>query len=319
MKSNPGLYVINAGLFSQLQDLGRYGQAKQGLSQGGVVDERAAGWANYLLKNSADKSLIEISFGQAEFAAECDLQLALTGAEMNAFILTKTGKKTAQSNNRSFILKKGQRLKLGFASSGVRAYLAVKGGFNIPPKYGSSSTVKRNFLGGVDGAGGNLKSADSLAVFEQVNNFIGTKMPGQFIADYNKPLTLGVIESYQCDHFSSAQKAKFYSSEYTIDAQSDRMGLRLTGQSIACLSRGIISEGIALGSIQIPADGLPIILLQDRQTLGGYPKIGCVARCDLSLLAQKSAGQKIRFKPACLADEQLRYLQRLRFFNQFES
>ncbi|MFT6985055.1 MAG: biotin-dependent carboxylase-like uncharacterized protein [Psychromonas sp.] len=317
MKSNPGLYLINAGLFSQIQDLGRYGQAKQGLSQGGVVDEHAAGWANYLLKNSADKSLIEISFGQAEFAAECDLQLALTGADMQASILMQSGKQKAQSNNCSFILKKGDRLKLAFASSGVRAYLAVKGGFNVPTKYGSSSTVKRNSLGGLDGAGGNLKSGDRLAVFEQIKNFACTKIPAQFIPDYNKPLTLGVIESYQCEQFPRVQKAKFYSSEYTIDAQSDRMGLRLTGQTVSSLSGGIISEGIALGSIQIPADGLPIILLQDRQTLGGYPKIGCVARCDLSLLAQKSAGQKIAFKPACLADEQLRYLQRLRFFNQF--
>lgn len=317
MRSDPGLYVVNAGLFSQLQDCGRYGQAKQGLSQGGALDERAAGWANYLLQNSAEQSVIEISFGQAEFAAECDLQLALTGAQMNAFIVSPSGQKTAQSNNSSFTLKHGERLQLGFASSGVRAYLAVKGGFNIPKKYGSSSTVKRNFLGGLDGAGGNLQSGDRLAVFEQGNNFIARKMPSQFIPDYNKPLTLGVIESYQCEHFSSAQKALFYSSEYTIGAQSDRMGMRLAGQSIGGLSKGIISEGIALGSIQIPADGLPIILLQDRQTLGGYPKIGCVARCDLSLLAQKSVGHKIRFRPTCLADEQSRYLQRLRFFKQF--
>ncbi|MCG6201282.1 biotin-dependent carboxyltransferase family protein [Psychromonas antarctica] len=318
MKSNSGLYVLNAGVFSQLQDLGRYGQAKQGLSQGGVGDPLAAGWANYLLKNSADKSLIEISFGQAEFIAECDLQLAITGAEMSAFIVMPSGQKKAQSNNRSFVLKKGQGLKFGFASSGVRAYLAVKGGFNIRKKYGSCSTVTRNFIGGLDGTGSNLKNGDRLSAFEQLDRLITTKIPEQFIPDYNSPLTLGVIEAYQCEYFSSRQKAMFYNIEYTIGTQSDRMGLRLTGKSIGGLSKGIISEGIALGSIQIPADGLPIILLQDRQTLGGYPKIGCVARCDLNLLVQKSAGEKIRFKPTCLADQQQRYLQRLRFFNQFK-
>ncbi|HEY5715832.1 MAG TPA: urea amidolyase, partial [Psychromonas sp.] len=233
MKSEPDLQIINPGIFSQLQDLGRYGQSKHGLSQGGVMDERAAGWANFLLKNSPGNALIEVSFGQAEFAALEDLQLALTGAEMNAHIVDQhSSVKTPQKNNCSFMLQKGQRLKLGFATSGVRAYLAVKGGFDLPLKFGSISTVKRNFLGGLDGQGGQLKVGDLLAVFAQDGDFIGRGIPRQFIPDYDKQLTLGVIESYQADRFSREQKAKFYAAVYKVSGENDRMGMRLNGEPL---------------------------------------------------------------------------------------
>ncbi|WP_372881463.1 biotin-dependent carboxyltransferase family protein [Psychromonas sp.] len=318
MKGDVGLRIIAPGIFSQLQDPGRYGQSKQGLSQGGVMDERAAGWANLLLKNSPNNALIEISFGLAEFEALTDLQLALTGAQMKALIVDRhLSTNIPQTNNCSFMLRKGQRLKLGFATSGARAYLAIKGGFDVPLKFASVSTVKRNFTGGLDGLGGQLKEGDLLSVFAQDSDVIQRSMSDKFIPDYDQPLTLNVIESYQADRFSTAQKAKFYATVFHVSAENDRMGMRLGGEPLDGPLAGIVSEGIALGSIQIPPDGLPIILLQDRQTLGGYPKIGCVARCDLSLLAQATVGKSIRFKPGCLAEEQLRYRRRLLFFNQF--
>ena len=309
-----GLRIIKAGIFTQLQDLGRYGQAQQGLSQGGVCDELAASWANYLLDNPTSAPLLEISFGQAEFEATTELQLALTGAPMDAQIVHCSGQLQTQKNNHSFILKKGQRLRLSFASSGVRAYLAVKNGFSVEPILGSVSSVKRNLIGGLNGYGQALRDNDFLATSTAGRGFVERKMPVQFIPDYNQAVRLSVIESYQCNTFSVSEKNKFYNSEYQIDKQSDRMGLRLQGKAITGQLTGIVSEGIALGSIQIPSDGQPIILLQDRQTLGGYPKVGCVSRCDLSRLAQQSVGKKITFKRADLHTEQLRYLQRLRFF-----
>ena len=317
MSNRIGLVVKQAGMFTQLQDTGRYGVAKQGLSQGGYCDELAAGWANYLLKNRADSCLLEITFGQCEFVAECDCQLALTGADMQAVISHLSGQKTVQLNNRSFIVKRGESLQLGFARCGMRAYLAVQGGFQAAKQYASNSTVARNAIGGLNGKGGQLQAGDRLAVLPQrieQHQFI---MPSQYLPNYEQPVTLGVIESYQADAFSVTQKKQFYSREYCISAQSDRMGMRLSGEPLMGELTGIISEGIALGSIQIAADGLPIILLQDRQTLGGYPKIGCVARCDLSLLAQQHVGKKIRFKPISLKDAQLRYQQRLAFFNVY--
>ncbi len=302
-------------MFSQLQDGGRYGVAKQGLSQGGCCDEIAAGWANYLLKNRSDSCLLEITFGQSEFFAECDCQLALTGADMQAVIRHSSGQKTVQRNNRSFIVKRGESLQLGFARSGMRAYLAVQGGFQIAQQYASNSTVARNAIGGLNGDGGQLQAGDRLAILPQRIEQHQFVMPSQYVPNYEQSVTIGVIESYQVDTFTAAQKKQFYSGEYCISAQSDRMGMRLTGEPLAGDLKGIISEGIALGSIQIAADGLPIILLQDRQTLGGYPKIGCVARSDLSLLAQQSVGKKVRFKPVSLDAAQLRYQQRLAFFN----
>lgn len=316
MSNHLSLVVKQAGIFSQLQDSGRFNVAKQGLSQGGVCDERAAGWANFLLKNAPDSTLLEITFGQAEFFAECDCLLALTGADMQAFICHPSGQRIKQANNRTFILKQGESLKLGIATSGIRAYLAIKDGFQVCKQFDSNSTVMRNHLGGVDGEGGRLKNGDRLGIAKQGNVKHLSVMPTRFIPDYDQALTLGVIESYQAGLFSPKQKKQFYSREYIISPQSDRMGMRLTGTPLQGDFKGIISEGIALGSIQVPADGLPIILLQDRQTLGGYPKIGCVARCDLSLLAQQTVGKTVRFKVASLRDEQQRYQQRLAFFNQ---
>lgn len=315
MNNKDGLLVIKAGLFTQIQDKGRFKQAQQGFSQGGVCDELAASWANYLLGNSSDAALLEISFGEAEFEAQSDMNLSLTGALMGAKIRLLSGELIEQENNASFVLKLGQRLLLSFATSGVRAYIAVQGGFSITPILGSVSTVKRNLIGGLQGDGNVLQAGEHLSVNKQSLDFLKRKMPVQFIPDYSKSITLSVIESYQSEHFSANEKAKFYSGEYQIDKQSDRMGMRLQGEAIKSTLNGIISEGIALGSIQIPTDGQPIILLQDRQTLGGYPKLGCIARCDLSLLAQQSIGQKIRFQRADLSFERLRYLQRLRFFN----
>ena len=316
MSNKMGLLVKKAGLFTQIQDQGRFNQAQQGLSQGGVCDERAAGWANFLLGNSTDAALLEISFGQAEFEALSDINLSLTGAPMGAKVLLSSGEIVEQENNASFLLKCGQRLVLSFATSGVRAYIAIQGGFQITAILGSVSTVKRNLIGGLQGDGNALQSDDVLPIGKQSVGFPIRKIPLQYVPDYSQPVTLSVIESYQCDHFSIDEKSKFYASEYRIDKHSDRMGMRLQGEAIKGALNGIVSEGIALGSIQIPSDGQPIILLQDRQTLGGYPKLGCIARCDLSLLAQQSVGQKIRFKRANLSFERLRYLQRLRFFKQ---
>ncbi|WP_413699772.1 hypothetical protein ACLKMH_20735 [Psychromonas sp. KJ10-10] len=154
MSNKASLLVIKAGIFTQLQDQGRFKQAQQGLSQGGFCDELAAGWANYLLGNRPDCTLLEICFGQAEFEATADMTLALTGAPMNAQIKCKSGKLVTQENNCSFMLKKGQRLLLSFASSGVRAYLAVKNGFAVSPMLASVSTVQRNAIGGLNGQGG---------------------------------------------------------------------------------------------------------------------------------------------------------------------
>lgn len=312
----PRLEVIQPGALSLLQDLGRRGFGHLGVSQGGPVDLYAHCWANRLVGNPSTAATLEITLGQANFRAADDLALALAGADMSATI---DGKKFPAWQ--AVLLRKGQTLKLEFASSGLRAYLAVSGGFRAPPVFGSVATVVRNRLGGLarDGAafgnGTPLRAGDLLEAAtapSATTAFHST--PTRFIPDYRQAIDLGLIESSQADSFGDDEKAKLYGSEYAIGNQSDRMGCRLVGPPVKSQLNGIISEGIALGAVQIPADGQPIVLLNDRQTLGGYPKIGGVARLDLPRLAQAKPGDKVRFHRADLVEQRQKWGEFARFF-----
>lgn len=314
-----GLRVINSGVLSSIQDKGRFGQSEQGVSQGGVADTKFAHWANYLLGNSVDNALIEITVGGAEFVALSEVRLALTGAEMHTHIVDENNKKLKSIKQQSFTLFAGQRLKLGFATQGVRAYLAVKDGFNVKSILGSCSTVKRNQIGGLAGNGEALKKGDVIALnmpgpLDQTLRF-NRRVPDSYHLKPQALTRIGLIESYQQHLFTAQQKCQLYQQTYTISTNSDRMGMRLLGGPLSMSQDGVISEAIALGSVQIPADGVPIILLQDRQTLGGYPKIGCVCQQDLNVLAQLPAGSEIQFYRCSLDDVQQQYREKLRFFN----
>lgn len=324
-KNRYGLKVIDTGILSSLQDAGRFGQSEQGVSQGGYADFNSARWANYLLKNAEHSTLIEITVGGAEFLALSDLYLALTGAEMNAQVFDKNNQLIQSVKQQTFKLLIGQRLKLSFASVGVRAYLAVKSGFDVVKVLGSCSTVKRNQVGGLVGDGQALKKGDLIAVVTEAalknvkHNILDVRMPACYHIKPQQLTKIGLIESYQNDLFNAQQKAQLYQQVYSVNANSDRMGMRLSGQPLSNKITGVISEAIALGSVQIPADGIPIILLQDRQTLGGYPKIGCICRHDLAVLAQLPAGANIQFYPVSLLQAQMQYRQHLQFFNKTTS
>lgn len=291
--SRSGLVVVRPGVQSSLQDLGRFGCAQQGLSQGGAMDLHAHCWANKLLGNAVSCPTLEIVIGMAGFRAECDLWLAIAGADMQPSIDGQ-----AVANWSSFLIKQGQTLDLKPARDGMRSYLATAGGgFQVPIIHGSVSTVVRNGMGGLaDSNGALLKEGDFLPADRYV---VGAprRVPSRYLPTYGESIELRVIESYQVNQFEVDQKEKFYRSEYKLTADCDRMGARLEGESITGPQGDLISEGITLGSIQIPEDGQPIILLNDRQTLGGYPKLGCVARVDLHQLAQARPGTRIRFVP----------------------
>ncbi len=303
------LEVIQPGMLSLIQDTGRLGVGAQGLSQGGAVDLHAYCWANHLLGNDMNCPQIEITLGQACFKAHGDMLCAITGADMN---LTVDGK--PQVCWQSFLLRNGQVLKFNLPRYGVRAYLAVYGGFSVPEVLGSASTVVRNGIGGV-AQGTPLQQGDCLKAI----NFNGDKSksfstPARFIPDYQQGLQLRVIESCQADSFSDSAKQSFYSGTYKVTQQTDRMGCRLEGPEVTGHIDGVISEGIAYGAIQIPPNGQPIVLLNDRQTLGGYPKLGCVARIDMSRLAQARPGQHVRFLKGDLQELQEEWLTFSRFF-----
>lgn len=298
LPSTSGFIVEQPGVLSLIQDAGRFGAFNAGLTNGGPVDLLAFHWANRLCSNKLNATVIEISMGGLTLTAQVDTTLAVTGANMP---LTINGETKALW--RSYHVTAGDVIALGFASQGMRCYLAVAGGFNITPSFGSTATVCREGVGGLHG--GKLLTGDVLAC-ASINTNSNAKqnliLEDEFIPEYPNELILHTIPSYQQQHFSSYQQRLFFSSEYTVSKNFDRMGYRLNGQVVTCEIDGILSEGICHGAVQIPADGQPIVLLNDRQTIGGYPKIGAVSSIDTAKLGQLSQGSKVRFKPISMEE-----------------
>ncbi|QUJ66633.1 biotin-dependent carboxyltransferase family protein [Photobacterium sp. GJ3] len=283
------LRILTPGPLSLLQDLGRYGHQSIGVSTGGPMDEHAFLWANRLLSNECNATQIEVTMGQFSCEFYAKTTIAITGADMGAKLNDQ-----AITPWQSYLVKQGDRLTLSTAKSGMRSYLAVKGGFQVPTPLNSSATVMRDALGGLQGSGSKLEARD-LVRYSVGKPELVKRVPPHFIPSYDQTVTLEVIPSYQYQDFTVEQRERFFSSTYTVTPKMDRMGCRLAGEPISCQRKTLVSEGIALGAIQIPADGQPIILLRDRQTIGGYPKIGCVTSKGLSQLAQCLPGAKIQF------------------------
>lgn len=284
------LIVNKPGQLSLIQDFGRYGIAPLGVTQGGPVDEYSYCWANYLLGNRPNCTTLEITLGQAEFVLTKNAMMAICGGDLQAKL---DGEPV--TNWSSFYARKGQVLTFALPVNGLRAYLAVSGGFQVNGQLGSSATVMRENLGGLNQDGKPLQYGDEIIFDDNQKQMPSRQLTFRFTPDYNLPLRLRVLESYQANEFAKEQKRAFYNQIYRVGQDCDRMGYRLEGRPIQPPSKGIISEGIALGAIQIPPDGQPIILLNDRQTLGGYPKIGVLARIDHPRLAQAKPGQEIKF------------------------
>uniref|UniRef100_UPI004048B35D 5-oxoprolinase subunit C family protein n=1 Tax=Aliarcobacter sp. TaxID=2321116 RepID=UPI004048B35D len=282
------LEVINNPIFVTLQDNGRYGYANIGVTNSGVMDEYAYLVANKMLGNPLDTNILEISFSNVILKATKDTQIAITGAICELFI-NESLKKCWKTHT----IKAGDIIKIGKILSGNRVYLGVHGGFNIKKEFGSNSTTIKENLGGL--SGDKLKKDDILP-FESFSTKYNQGLKKEYIPIYSEELTLRVVLSYQENNFSKEQKDKFFNEIYTITNDFNRMGCKLSGEPISCDINGIISEGIAFGSIQIPSDGQPIILLKDRQTIGGYPKIGAVLSIDCFKLSQAKVNTKIKFE-----------------------
>lgn len=288
--------VIRPGFLSLIQDYGRRGHQHQGMGEGGPMDEHAFLWANHLLGNRFDAPALEITLGQLKLTATAQTCIALTGADTHARIDGRPINSWC-----THIIRRGEELSLGTARSGLRSYLAVAGGFEIKPHYGSSATVMREGLGGLRQDGAQLAVGDILPSTQNSTQPLRC-VPPEYIPDYAAPLTLRLIPGYQSSRFPSEAWEALYGEEYEVSQHADRMGYRLNGPALDCEIDGIISEGIAYGAVQVPADGQPIILLRDRQTIGGYPKLGCIASLDAAQLAQRPPGTRLRFKESSLQE-----------------
>lgn len=279
--------ILNPGILSLLQDAGRFGQHQIGLTNGGPLDPLAFHWANRLCDNTAGSTAIEVSVGGCKLQAECDTRIAITGGEMPATI---NGNRVELWQTHP--LKSGDTLELGYSQNGCRAYIAVTGGFLVAPSFGSSSTVVRESLGGLNGQA--LKAGDVIDCSEDPSTNRWS-VPEEEQPQYSNAITLRVIPGYQQDTFNPVQQRLFFHNTFEVSDRCDRMGYRLTGPQVKSSIEGILSEGICLGAIQVPADGQPIILMNDRQTIGGYPKLGSVLSLDLAKLAQLMPGGKVNF------------------------
>jgi biotin-dependent carboxylase-like uncharacterized protein len=283
--------VLSPGVLSLIQDQGRFGQGQLGLTNGGPLDAGSARWANALVGNVSNTSVIECSVGGLQLQAHCTSTICVTGATL---ALTINGNTKALWQSHS--VQNGDIIELGMVSQGLRAYVAVSGGFNISRHFGSSATVMREGIGGLNQTGSKLQTGDKLPVHAS------SPRPLRGLAELTRPdftvsngLTLRLVQGYQQALFSNVARQRFYFNQYSITPQADRMGVKLSGAAISCNSQSLLSEGICYGAVQIPPDGQPIVLLNDRQTLGGYPKIGSVLSVDCWRLAQAPAGTLVQF------------------------
>ncbi|PSF04889.1 allophanate hydrolase [Marinobacter fuscus] len=311
MSSESAFQVLKSGPLASLQDAGRYGVRHLGITQGGAADLHAWAWANWLAGNSWGRAVLEVTFGGLSLQADQALTLALTGADLG---VTLDGEAIAPWA--SFKVRAGQTLAFSTPKSGLRAYLAVAGGFFADPVLGSLSGVARERLGGHDGQGSQLKAGDELRVdsAEAGNCKPLREMPSSRIPDYRQPPTLEFVLGAQSAEFTGISLFNFFNRPWVVDNRSDRMGIRLQGPKLSSRVGSMVSEGLALGAVQVPPDGQPIVLLNDRQTIGGYPRLGTLPPLACSRLAQCLPGGEVRFRPVSLERAHHAYLEFSRHF-----
>jgi biotin-dependent carboxylase-like uncharacterized protein len=288
------LVVTAIGPASSVQDRGRFGAQRYGLVPSGAMDRLALAAANCLVGNPLYAAAIELGpLGAVLTAREGAVRIALAGAARNADVA-----KRAVPFNSSFTLSEGESLTLGFAHGATFSYLSIEGGVQGDPMFGSLSVNARAGLGSPYPRP--LQAGDELQTREASG---AAECRIDLAADAKEPIR--VVMGPQDDEFADAAKKLFLDSEWKISATSDRMGYRLEGPVIKHLhGHNIVSDGTVNGSIQVPGNGAPIVLMPDRGTSGGYPKIATVITADLGRLAQTSAGRSFRFKAISMAEAQ---------------
>lgn len=295
------LTVLRKGSLASIQDNGRFHVRHLGVTQGGAMDWIAMYWANFLLGNDLNAPVIEVMFGGLRLRAEDDVCLALCGADLNAQI-----DDVAIAPWQSVLLKKGQVLSFSQPRNGLRSYIAVPNGFITPRLMGSASTVTREQIGGLHNDGSALQDEDCLQW--QGHNPAPKQLNQAHIPNYQSAAPFEVILGAQVELFSGASLFAAFNEEWQVDTRADRMGVRLQGPKLSCATSNMISEGVPLGGIQVPSDGQPIILMNDRQTIGGYPRLGALTPIALTRLAQLMPGAKLKLKVTTL--EQAQHQQR---------
>lgn len=287
-RPTPALKVVAAGPLTTVQDLGRPGYASMGVGVSGAVDRTSHNRANRLVGNLPGAATLELTFGGFSAVATSQLWVAVTGANAEVRV-----DHTVHPIDTLLAVRPGQRIQIGMPSTGVRTYLGVRGGIDVPAILGSRSTDSLSQLGPdpvSDGDG--LAVGNQHAAFPLIDHIPTRKSPATVA-----PVLLDFLPGPRDDWFTPAARALLCTTTWTVNAASNRVGVRLDGPSLErTVTKELPSEGVALGSVQVPPSG-PIVFLDDHPVTGGYPVIGVVTRECLDRLAQARAGQDVRFRP----------------------
>ena len=305
------LRIVNPGVLSTVQDKGRFGFMKAGVRTAGVMDSDSYDGANAILGNSSTAAVLEMTLMGITAVVEEEGNFVLTGADMKAAL-------NGMPIERDKVIhaKPGQELSMGMAVNGCRSYLSMEGGIDVPIVMGSRSTDVKCGIGGYEGrallSGDVLCSGKNHAAAtksdDDLKKGIRRKKKRKSPAAYGTSAEVRVVEGPQADWFSQKERDQFFRENYTVAAESDRMGMRLKGRSVESLHGvDIVSDGIAFGSIQITKSGMPIVMMADHQTTGGYAKIGTVCSFDLPKLAQLRPGDQVSFKRITIEEAQYLY------------
>ena len=318
--------VLHPGLLTTIQDLGRYGAQKYGVIVSGAMDSYSLRIANVLVANDEGEGAIEVTLFGTSLQFEKDQLIAITGGDLAANL---DGKKAPIW--RPVLVRKGSILTFKSGTKGARAYIAFAGGIVVPQAMGSKSTYLRAGIGGFQGR--SLQKGDTFncgemkplgqSFFHQLKtsheNFTWS-VNYKTLINLKQKQTIRVLEGTEFNRFDKPSKQLLFTEPYTVTTQADRMGYRLEGTTPLSLIEQfeLLSEGVTYGTIQVPSNGHPIILMVDRQTTGGYPKIGQVVSADLSSLAQLQPTATILFQKVSLEEAQIEFLKNERLLGDIK-
>ncbi|WAH39180.1 biotin-dependent carboxyltransferase family protein [Alicyclobacillus dauci] len=308
--------VLHPGMLTTIQDLGRFGFQKFGVIVSGAMDPFALRVANLLVGNKENTAALEMTLAGPTLQFNKNCLISITGFGMNAKINNEVVR-----HWRPVYVRAGSVLEFTPTTVGCRAYLAVEGGFAVPTIMGSTSTYLKAGIGGYNGRA--IQTGDYLDIGQQASaplviketlvsrlkesSFVYPKwhVSSEFLPKYQPNPVLRVVKGNQFEDFTEESRTAFLEGRFEVSSRSDRMGYRLSGQALQLTNQvELISEAVTSGTVQVPSDGNPILLLADRQTIGGYPKIAQVVRVDLPIIAQARPGEKVGFELVTLEQAQ---------------
>ncbi len=291
--------VVKPGWLTTIQDLGRFGAQAYGVSVSGAMDRRSLVIGNRLVGNGDHEAALEITLQGPELQFAHNTVIALTGADLSPALNHQ-----AVPLWTCLLVTAGSTLSCGTRRSGARCYLAVAGGLDVPIVFGSRATHVSSKTGGLNGRA--LIAGDVVACGKPLLhqfNLAGRSLPDPLRPAYSNPPALRIVAGPQEDAFRKDALSVITNNAYRLSSQSDRMGYRLQGPAVSLTQQTQhISDATATGALQVPHDGQPILLMADRQTTGGYPKIAVVIAADLHLAGQLLPGDSLRFITSTLEE-----------------